>query len=113
MTNFENKMEEFKSKFGRHYELASRKFEDAVKQIDDTIAKLLKVKENLLGSENNLRLAQQDTEDLTIRKLTFKNPTMKMMFDEARKNNREKGTSDENNDYVEVEDSVNADDFEQ
>ena len=113
VTNFENKMEEFKSKFGRHYELASRKFEDAVKQIDDTIAKLLKVKENLLGSENNLRLAQQDTEDLTIRKLTFKNPTMKMMFDEARKNNREKGTSDENNDYVEVEDSVNADDFEQ
>lgn len=111
VTNFENKMEEFKSKFGRHYELASRKFEDAVKQIDDTIAKLLKVKENLLGSENNLRLAQQDTEDLTIRKLTFKNPTMKMMFDEARKNNREKGTSDENNDYVEVEDSVNADDF--
>lgn len=87
VTNFENKMEEFKSKFGRHYELASRKFEDAVKQIDDTIAKLLKVKENLLGSENNLRLAQQDTEDLTIRKLTYKNPTMKAKFEEARKAN--------------------------
>ena len=87
VTNFENKMEEFKSKFGRHYELASKKFEDAVKQIDDTIAKLLKVKENLLGSENNLRLAQQDTEDLTIRKLTYKNPTMKAKFDEARKAN--------------------------
>ena len=85
VTNFENKMEEFKSKFGRHYELASKKFEDAVKQIDDTIAKLLKVKENLLGSENNLRLAQQDTEDLTIRKLTYKNPTMKAKFEEARK----------------------------
>lgn len=87
VTNFENKIEEFKSKFGRHYELASRKFEDAVKQIDDTIAKLLKIKENLLGSENNLRLAQQDTEDLTIRKLTYKNPTMKAKFEEMRKSN--------------------------
>ena len=84
VTNFEAKMEDFKNKFGRHYELASKKFEDAVKQIDDTIAKLLKIKENLLGSENNLRLAQQDTQDLTIRKLTYKNPTMKAKFDEAR-----------------------------
>ena len=84
VTNFEAKIEDFKTKFGRHYELASRKFDDAVKQIDDTIAKLLKIKENLLGSENNLRLAQQDTQDLTIRKLTYKNPTMKAKFDEAR-----------------------------
>lgn len=84
VTNFEAKMEEFKNKFGRHYELASKKFEEAVKQIDDTIAKLLKIKENLLGSENNLRLAQQDTQDLTIRKLTYKNPTMRAKFDEAR-----------------------------
>ena len=87
VTNFENKIEDFKTKFGRHYELASKKFDDAVKQIDDTISKLLKIKENLLGSENNLRLAQQDTEDLTIRKLTYKNPTMKAKFDEARKAN--------------------------
>ena len=87
VTNFENKIEDFKTKFGRHYELASKKFDDAVKQIDDTISKLLKIKENLLGSENNLRLAQQDTEDLTIRKLTYKNPTMKAKFDEARKVN--------------------------
>lgn len=84
VTNFENKIEEFKTKFGRHYDLASRKFEEAIKQIDDTIAKLTKVKENLLGSGNNLRLAQQDTEDLTIKKLTYKNPTMKAKFDEAR-----------------------------
>ena len=84
VTTFGAKMEDFKNKFGRHYELASKKFEDAVKQIDDTIAKLLKIKENLLGSENNLRLAQQDTQDLTIRKLTYKNPTMKAKFDEAR-----------------------------
>ena len=87
VTNFENKLLDFKTKFGRHYELASKKFDDAIKQIDDTIAKLLKVKENLLGSENNLRLANQDTEELTIRKLTYKNPTMKAKFDEARKNN--------------------------
>ena len=87
VTNFESKIEDFKTKFGRHYELASKKFDDAVKQIDDTISKLLKIKENLLGSENNLRLAQQDTEDLTIRKLTYKNPTMKAKFDEARKVN--------------------------
>ena len=85
VTNFENKLMDFKNKFGRHYELASKKFDDAIKQIDDTIAKLLKVKESLLGSENNLRLANQDTEDLTIRKLTYKNPTMKAKFDEARK----------------------------
>lgn len=87
VTNFENKLLDFKTKFGRHYELASKKFDDAIKQIDDTIAKLLKVKENLLGSENNLRLAHQDTEELTIRKLTYKNPTMKAKFDEARKEN--------------------------
>ena len=87
VTNFENKLLDFKTKFGRHYELASKKFDDAIKQIDDTIAKLLKVKENLLGSGNNLRLANQDTEELTIRKLTYKNPTMKAKFDEARKDN--------------------------
>jgi len=87
VTNFENKLLDFKTKFGRHYELASKKFDDAIKQIDDTIAKLLKVKENLLGSENNLRMANQDTEELTICKLTYKNPTMKAKFDEARKEN--------------------------
>lgn len=84
VTNFENKLVDFKNKFGRHYELASKKFDDAIKQIDDTIAKLQKVKDSLLGSENNLRLANQDTEELTIRKLTYKNPTMKQKFEEAR-----------------------------
>jgi prefoldin subunit 5 len=71
--------------FGRHYALASEKFDDAIKYIDDSIAKLQKVRENLLGSKNNLRLAQRDTEDLTIRKLTYKNPTMKEKFEEARR----------------------------
>ena len=87
ITNFENKIEEFKSKFGRHYELASTKFNNAIKEIDDTIATLEKVKKNLLGSENNLRLAQKDTDDLTIRKLTYKNPTMRAMLEETRKEN--------------------------
>lgn len=87
VTNFESKIEDFKSKFGRHYELASKKFGDAIKDIDATIAKLQKVREELVGSENNLRLANQDTDDLTIRKLTYKNPTMKAKFDEARKAN--------------------------
>lgn len=71
-------------KFGRHYDLASRKFNETVKQIDDTIAKLQKVKENLQGAENNLRLAQQDTANLAISRLTRGNPTMKQKFDEAR-----------------------------
>ena len=84
VTNFENKLTDFKTKFGRHYTLASKKFEEAIKQIDDSIAKLQKVKDSLIGSENNLRLANQDTEELTIRKLTYKNPTMKQKFDEAR-----------------------------
>lgn len=93
VTNFENKLTEFREKFGRHYDLASRKFNEAVKQIDDTIAKLQKVKENLLGSENNLRLAQQDTTDLTIKKLTRGNPTMKQKFDEAQAIHTTEGTN--------------------
>ena len=87
VTNFEQKIEDFKSKFGRHYQLASNKFEAAIKDIDATIAKLQKVRDELLGSENNLRLANQDTENLTIRKLTYNNPTMKAKFEEANKTN--------------------------
>lgn len=84
VTNFEAKMEDFKTKFGRHYDMASKKFEDAIKDIDATIAKLQKVREELVGSENNLRLAKQDSDNLTIHKLTYRNPTMKAKFDEAR-----------------------------
>ena len=84
VTNFENKLIDFKNKFGRHYELASKKFGDAVKQIDEAIAKLQKIRDNLVGSENNLRLANQDTEELTIRRLTYGNPTMKQKFEEAK-----------------------------
>lgn len=85
VTNFENKLNDFRTKFGRHFDMASKKFQDAIKDIDATIAKLQKVREELVGSENSLRLANQDTEDLTIRKLTYRNPTMKAKFEEARK----------------------------
>lgn len=85
VTNFENKLMDFRNKFGDHYARATGKFEEAIKQIDDTIKKLQAVKKSFEQSENYLRLANQDTEDLTIRKLTFKNPTMKAKFDEARK----------------------------
>lgn len=84
ITNFENRLLEFKDKFGRNYRLASEKFQTAIDQIDRSIAALQKTKEALLGSENNLRLANEKAEDLTIRKLTYKNPTMKSLFDEAR-----------------------------
>lgn len=84
ITNFESKLMEFKDKFGKNYELASRRFQEAIKEIDKSIAALQKTKEALMGSENNLRLAHDKAEDLTIRKLIFKNPTMKAMFDQAR-----------------------------
>lgn len=85
MTNFENKLIDFKTNFGKHYNQASKKFNEAIDGIDTTIRKLLKIKEELLSSENYLRLANKDTEELTIRKLTYMNPTMKQKFDAARK----------------------------
>ena len=87
VTNFENQLQEFKDKFGRNYRLASEKFRSAISEIDKTITHLQKVREALVGSEDNLRLANDKAEGLTIRKLTYKNPTMKEKFDEAR--NRE------------------------
>ena len=84
ITRFEDKLMEFKDKFGRNYRLASEKFQAAIDQIDKSIAALQKTKEDLMNSENNLRLANDKAEDLTIRKLTYKNPTMKALFDEAR-----------------------------
>lgn len=80
ITNFENELEDFKSKFAYNYDLASRKFTSAIEHIDKTINELIKVKENLLSSENNLRLANDKAEKLTVRKLTYKNPTMKAKF---------------------------------
>ena len=80
ITNFENSMEDFKTKFARNYDLASRKFQTAIDEIDKTIDHLQKTKEALLGSERNLRLANDKAQDLTIKKLTRKNPTMKVKF---------------------------------
>ena len=84
VTNFEARLMEFKEKFGRNYELASRKFKDAIDEIDKSIKALQKTKEALLSSENNLRLANEKADGLTIKKLTYRNPTMKAKFDEAR-----------------------------
>lgn len=84
VTNFEKQLLDFKDKFGRNYRLASEKFQTAIKEIDNSISHLQKIKEALIGSENNLRLANDKAEDLTIKKLTRGNPTMKAKFDEAR-----------------------------
>lgn len=84
VTNFEAKLMEFKEKFGNNYRLASEKFRKAIDEIDKSIAALQKTKDALLSSENNLRLANDKAEALTIKKLTYKNPTMKAKFDEAR-----------------------------
>lgn len=86
VTNFENKLNDFKGKFLGHYQSAAKKFQDAIDDIDATIKKLQKVRDDLLSSERNLRLANKDTDELTIRKLTYKNPTMKAKFEEARGN---------------------------
>jgi hypothetical protein len=85
ITNFEEKMNKFKEGFARNYDLASRKFKDAIDGIDKTIKELEKTKAALLSSENNLRLANEKTDDLTIKKLTHGNPTMKAKFDELNK----------------------------
>jgi hypothetical protein len=84
VTNFENKLNVFRNNFGRHYKNASTKFEDAINEIDKIIKSLQQMKTDLLSSENYLRLANNDTEDLTIKKLTRGNPTMKQKFEEAR-----------------------------
>lgn len=84
VTNFENKLNDFRDKFSNHYRRASDKFYKAVEEIDKTIKSLQKMKEDLLSSENYLRLANNDTEDLSIKKLTRGNPTMKQKFEEAR-----------------------------
>jgi hypothetical protein len=89
ITHFEDKMNKFKEGFARNYDLASRKFNEAIDGIDKTIKELEKTKAALLSSENNLRLANEKTEDLTIKKLTHNNPTMKAKFDELNTNNDE------------------------
>jgi hypothetical protein len=84
ITNFEENINTFKEGFARNYELASRKFKTAIEEIDKTIDHLQKTKEALMSSENNLRLANNKAEDLTIKKLTRGNPTMTAKFDELK-----------------------------
>lgn len=81
LLHFEENMDAFKAAFGRNYRLASEKFQDAVKRIDDIISNLQKVKDALLSSENNLRLANSKAEELSIKKLTKGAPAVKAMFD--------------------------------
>jgi hypothetical protein len=81
ITNFEDKMIKFKEGFARNYDLASRKFNEAIQGIDKTIKELEKTRAALVSSENNLRLANEKTDELTIKKLTHNNPTMKAKFD--------------------------------
>ena len=82
ITNFEDKMNDFKAGFARNYDLASRQFKIAIDEIDKTMSHLQKTKENLLSSVNNLRLANNKAEDLTIKKLTYNNSTMKEKFND-------------------------------
>ncbi|HEX7483696.1 MAG TPA: DUF2130 domain-containing protein [Candidatus Saccharimonadales bacterium] len=85
ITNFENNMEKFKEGFAKNYDLASRKFKTAIDEIDKTIDHLQKTKDALLSSENNLRLANNKAEDLTIKRLTRGNPTMAAKFEDLSK----------------------------
>lgn len=96
VTNFENQLLDFQEKFGKNYRVASEKFKTAIDEIDKSIQHLQKIKDALIGSENNLRLANDKAEALTIKKLTRNNPTMKAKFEEARKIS----------DAVEVDDSL-------
>lgn len=93
VTNFEDQLADFKDTFGRNYRIASQKFQKAIEEIDKSIDHLQKIKDNLIGSENQLRLANDKAEDLTVKKLTRKNPTMKALLDEARE---AKSTSTDN-----------------
>lgn len=84
ITNFEAKIETFKTGFAKNYDLASRQFKTAVDEIDKTMLHLQKTKDALLSSVNNLRLANNKADDLTIKKLTYNNPTMKQKFDDLK-----------------------------
>ena len=91
VTNFESKMEKFKEGFSRNYGLASKQFESAIKEIDAAIRQLEKTKDDLRRSTENLRLAHNKAQDLSIRKLTWNNKTMKAAFEEAREQGADDG----------------------
>ena len=87
ISNFENEMDDFKAKFYKNFRIASDKFQGAVEEIDKTITHLQKIKDALLSSENNLRLANDKLDNLTIKRLTRNNPTMKEKFEQLHKDN--------------------------
>lgn len=93
ISNFEDNINSFKQAFGRNYRIASEKFQKAIDEIDKTIDHLQKTRDALVSSENNLRLANNKAEDLTIKKLTSHNETMKKMFDELKNQKEEETTS--------------------
>ena len=80
MTNFEEDLESFKSAFGRNYDLASRRFQTAIDEIDKSIDHLQKTKDALMGADRNLRLANDKAQDVTVKKLIRQNPTMSNKF---------------------------------
>lgn len=82
ISHFEEEMNDFKTRFGRNYDLASRKFKTAIEEIDKTIDHLQKTKDALLSSENNLRLANDKAQELSVKRLTKSNPTMQAKFKE-------------------------------
>jgi hypothetical protein len=84
ITNFENELDTFKAAFGKNYELASKKFQTAIDEIDKSIDHLQKTKEALIGTDRNLRLANDKAQDVTIKKLTRGNPTMAQKFSELK-----------------------------
>jgi hypothetical protein len=84
VTNFERDLEEFKSAFGRNYDLAAKRFKTAIDEIDKSIEHLQKTKDALLGTDRNLRLANDKAQDVTVKRLVRKNPTMAAKFEEAR-----------------------------
>mgnify|MGYP003456090190 FL=1 len=85
ITNFENELETFKSAFSKNYDLASRRFQTAIEEIDKSIDHLQKTKESLLGTDRNLRLANDKAQDVTIKRLTRGNPTMAAKFADIEK----------------------------
>ena len=87
VTNFENKLLDFQEKFGNNVRLTKERFDSAIEEIDKTISHLQKVKENLLVSEDKLRLANDKAQDISIKKLTRGNPTMQQKFEDAQNKN--------------------------
>lgn len=94
LMHFEENMQTFKDGFSRNYRLASERFQDAIKEIDKTIASLQKTKDYLLNSENNLRLANNKAEELSIKKLTKNAPAVRQMFEDLEKERKENGSEE-------------------